>query len=343
VAARRVTSLGTVAIAASDPRVAEAAATLLPKANAIDLVIAGVVAAAAYSPSVLLGPVQILLGGIGSGLRAIDGRARQPGLGAQRPRGFLPSDEVPEAARVAVPALPAALAVTHALGGDLSFGRVVGPAVAIAKKESEERRAVLERLGRRGASVLTDTEVVEELVAAAGRMRGGLITAEDLAEIRPVAEDCRVERRGTRSLARAPWSSSEGPAQQGQGAIHVVAAADGRGRVAIACYERVEEGLEIPALGLLAPRSAAPVLRGETRVRPGEPRLVGSPMGLLISDGVLGAAVGFAGTHGEDSLTDMAEAFFGGLPIEASAPKEKGATCVGVVRTPTGARPFNEG
>ena len=76
------------AVSASDPRVAEAMESLLPKANAVDLVIGGVFAAAALEPSVLLGPVQVLLGGVGSGLRAIDGRTRQPGLGAPRPRGF---------------------------------------------------------------------------------------------------------------------------------------------------------------------------------------------------------------------------------------------------------------
>ena len=93
----------------SDLEVAEVGRALLSRGNAVDSVAGAVFAAGALYPSVLLGPVQLLLGGAGAGLRAIDGRPRQPGLGNPRPRGFLPSEAVPPAARVGVPALPAAL------------------------------------------------------------------------------------------------------------------------------------------------------------------------------------------------------------------------------------------
>ena len=247
---------------------------------------------------------------------------------------------MPEAAYAAVPALPAALAVTHASNGELSFARLVGPGIALAKKVAEGRRGVLDRIARRGALALTDPELGEEIVAAAGRLQGGLVTLEDLAQVRPTAQDCAVERRGARSAALAPFRPSAEEAQvlrqRPSVATHVVAAADGRGRVAIACYERSEEGVPIAALELLAPRTAAPVRRGETRVRPGEPRPAPSPVALLASDGVLGAAAGFAGPDGEDVLARLLETFFGGLPVEAAVPE--GRTAVGVVRTPTGAR-----
>src|SRR3954453_18756949 len=104
-------------VTASDARVADAATALLTRGNAVDAVIAGVFAAAALVPSVLLGPVQILIGGAGLGLRATDGRVQQPGRGVARPRGFTEDAAIARAARVGVPALPAALASTLATSG----------------------------------------------------------------------------------------------------------------------------------------------------------------------------------------------------------------------------------
>src|SRR5438270_11397807 len=97
------------AAVASSPEVEAAAEELLRKGNAVDAAVAGVFAACAMAPGVLLGPVQILIGGGGVGLRALDGRVRQPGIGAPRPRGFRDGEEVPDAARVGWPWLPGTL------------------------------------------------------------------------------------------------------------------------------------------------------------------------------------------------------------------------------------------
>ena len=85
------------AAAGSESHVAQAARDALARGNAVDAVVAGVLMAAAESPGVLLGPVQLLAGGAGAGLIAIDGRVRQPGMGAPRPRGFLATEPIPEA------------------------------------------------------------------------------------------------------------------------------------------------------------------------------------------------------------------------------------------------------
>ena len=62
------------AVAASEGLVADASGALLGKGgNAVDAVVSGVFAAAGAAPGVLLGPVQILWGGAGLGLRAVDG------------------------------------------------------------------------------------------------------------------------------------------------------------------------------------------------------------------------------------------------------------------------------
>src|SRR5580704_8331081 len=151
------------AAAASEAHVAEAAREVLGRGNAVDAVVAGILMAAAESPGVLLGPVQLLAGGSGAGLIAFDGRVRQPGLGAQRPRGFLSSEEIPEAARVGVPALPAALATALASLGAFTLLRAAGPALAWEKSRSSERAQLLDAIARRGAPVLGEDAVTSEL------------------------------------------------------------------------------------------------------------------------------------------------------------------------------------
>jgi len=328
------------ALAASQPKIVDAVKELAPRGNAIDLVVASVFAAAALSPSTLLGPVQLLVGGGGVGFRAIDGRTHQPGSGIPRPRGFLPEDVIPEAAYVGVPALPSALAAAHALSGELSFARVVAPGIALAKGESEPRRELLQRIARRGAVALGEGNFAEDLVNVAGRIGGGLLTQEDLASVRPLESECHIETKAVRSILRAPWfvghAAQDAEGTSASGETHVVAAVDGRGRVAIACYIVSDTGLELPAWNLLAPRTAAPVRRGEPRTRPGEPRGAASPIALLAEGGVLGGAIGFAGLHGEDVLTPAMASFLSGLPIETIAPE--GSRPTGVLRTPTSAR-----
>ena len=67
------------AAVASSGEVEAAAEELLRKGNALDAVVAGVFAACALSPGVLLGPVQILIGGGGSDFsRKIGGGGGSP-------------------------------------------------------------------------------------------------------------------------------------------------------------------------------------------------------------------------------------------------------------------------
>jgi len=326
------------ALAASQPKIVDAVLSLAPKGNAIDLAVAAVFAGAALSPSTLLGPVQLVVGGGGAGLRAFDGRTRQPGAGAPRPRGFLPRDTIPEAAYVGVPVLPAALAAVHALAGELSFARVVGPAVALAKDESDGRHELLSRVSRRGALALGEGDFADDLVAAAGRIGGGLLTKEDFATVGPAESECHLEKRTTRAVARVPWYDAppNDSIDRDSTETHVVAAADARGRIAIATYAVSTVGLDLPTWGILAPRTAAPVRRGEPRTRPGEPRQAASPIVLLSADGVLGGAIGFAGRNRESALGAAVESFLGGLPIESIAPEASRPT--GVLRTPSSAR-----
>ena len=317
------------AAVASSPEVEAAAAELLRKGNAVDAALAGVFAACAMAPGVLLGPVQILVGGGGSGLRAFDGRIRQPGIGAPRPRGFREDEEVPDAARVGVPWLPATLSVVVATAGTATFAQVMAPALALAK--GSPRHEVLAKIAQRGPRALEERPLSSELLALAGRTSGGLLTSDDLSSQRPevhpasrhvlraqgtstspasrsgggrnrspkndsAAADAESQR--PRSVIVLPWANDDGgtpvpPA--GTVAIataRAVCSVDRNGSFAIACWDEGVEGLAIGELGLRAPFFAEPVLRGETRVRPGDARPAAAPIALVGTDA--GPEFGFA-------------------------------------------------
>lgn len=335
---------GKRAAQATRGEVADVAREALDKGNAVDAVVAGVFAAAALAPQVLLGPVQLLVGGAGAGLRAVDGRTRQAGKKLPRPRGFLREDEVPPAAKVGVPLLPAALAAALASFGTASVARAVGPAREIARALSEPRADLLSRIGRRGAAALTDAGVVGELVAACGRVAGGVLGEADLKELLPAIVACKVQAIGARKAATVPWGSeavrSDGDRFVPASNVEVVAVADARGLLAIACYGASEEGLGIDALGLVAPFTAEPVRRGQTRVTPGEAREAPAPIALSESEGLVDIAVAITGAEdAEARLHDVLQELGQGALLDAIA-AEGAATVSGVARSREGARAF---
>jgi hypothetical protein len=312
------------AAVASSPEVEVAAEELLHKGNAVDAVVAGVFAACALSPGVLLGPVQILIGGGGVGLRAFDGRVRQPGIGAPRPRGFREGEEVPDAARVGVPWLPATLSVAVATAGASTFAQVMAPALALAK--GSPRHDVLMKIASRGPRAVEERPLSAELLVLAGRTSGGLLTSDDLSSQRPEVHHAsrQVLRRAVEGAERAergqgsrdrqgvvrgkgaareaadtsaprvvfalPWSNEDGglpapPASRvAVATTRAVAAVDRFGAFAVACWDEGVDGITVAELGLRAPFFAEPVLRGATRVRPGDARPAAAPVALLGTD-----------------------------------------------------------
>lgn len=268
----------------------DAAEALLLKGNAVDAVVAGVLAAAAVEPSVLLGPVQLLFGGGGAGLQAVSGRLLQGGKGQDRPRGFREGDSIPDAARVAVPALPAALVAAVATAGQVSLSQICGPAIELAK--GTPRKEVLAHLARVGARAMSEGKLGQELFHAANRVAGGVLSREDLEDISVTVERLSVTKAGDegRGFATVPWGSGavlpdgEGP---GIDARHVraVLAVDRNGLFALAVYEEHLDTLRIDELGLAAPLVAIPVRRGETRVKPGTVLTAAFPAGLVEKDG----------------------------------------------------------
>jgi hypothetical protein len=321
--------------AASEPHVAQATRTALAHGNAVDAVATGVLVAAAHAPGVLLGPLQVLVGGAGAGLLAIDGRVRQPGEGAPRPRGFLATEEVPDAARVGVPGLPGALATLVATLGTHSLLRVAGPALEAARALAPERGRVLQLFARRGAPALADSDVADELTAAAGRAERGLLTKEDLAAARPVVVPCD-ERGLVSGVLFAPWRADP---RLDAAHCHVVAACDGKGLAAVACYEVPAVAVPIHALGLVAPLFAAPVLRGHTRIRPGELRPAAAPIALRMLGGIVDLCVGVAqASDGERVLDGVTDALSGDASIAATVSAVAEGLMVALARTQTSVR-----
>lgn len=280
------------AVAAASADVEAAAEELLAKGNAVDAVVAGVFAACAASPGVLLGPVQILIGGAGAGLLAIDGRVRQPGTGAPRPRGFVEGEEIPDAARVGAPWLPAALSVAIATAGTATFAQVLAPAIAAAK--GSPRKDILAKIASRGPRAIEERPMGAELLAVAGRPSGGLLTADDLSSPRPsVQKAASVAFESATRMRRVvmlPWANVEadGPAPPVASVdvarARAVVAVDRNATFAIAVWDEPTDGIMVEELGLRAPFFAEPVRRGQTRVKPSEPRPAPAPIALVGGD-----------------------------------------------------------
>ncbi len=307
------------AVAAASADVEAAAEELLAKGNAVDAVVAGVFAASAVSPGVLLGPVQILVGGAGAGLLAIDGRVRQPGIGAPRPRGFVEGEDIPDAARVGVSWLPAALSVAIATMGTATFAQVLAPAIAAAK--GSPRKDILAKIASRGPRAIEERPMGSELLAAAGRPSGGLLTPDDLASPRPgvqkassVTFDAAAGSARLRRVVLLPWANIEDAAPAPPVAnvdvarSRAVVAVDRNATFAIAVWDEATDGIMVEELGLRAPFYAEPVRRGQTRVKPGDPRAAAAAVALVGGDA---PEVAFAAFGASDAYDVVAGAIRG--------------------------------
>jgi len=276
---------------ASEAAADEAANRILAEGGtAADALVAGFLAAASARAGVLLCPVQALFAGPGAGARAFDGRARQPGRGLPRPRGVTKEESVPVAAQVGVPASLGALALVHAYAGRLSLQRLAGPALEHARDiGAGERGEVIAKISRAGPAALREASVARPLLAVAGRTEGGLLSDEDLAEVRPESSLPRTADIGERrSVLLVPWRAPESP----QRTTEFVAAVDASGVMATLGYAPDDEGLEVPELGLTLPRDAIVVRRGIPRVTPGEPLPCPAPIAIGLDDHVAFIALG---------------------------------------------------
>jgi len=257
----------------NDPLAEEAAqAQLAQGGSAVGAVLAGFFAAAGGYSGVLLSPLTVLVAGIGTGGRAFDGRLRQPGLGTKRPRGFLPDEAIPVAARVAVPAGVAAAAVANAYDGSKSLGSLVKHGILRAERAGADGRVdVLSRVRSVGQTALSEQAFTRPFLRLAGPSEGGLITPADFGSISDIDHVASTRHVAGSDFLEPPWAEGWAneplPAELGIGAV--VCAVDVRGVFAAAAYFRPSDGLELDDLALLAPLVAVPTQRGIPRQTPG--------------------------------------------------------------------------
>lgn len=273
-----------VAAVSNDPIAAEVAREQLAAGgSAVGAVLAGFFAAAGAHAGVLLGPVTLIVGGVGVGARAFDGRLRQPGLGAKRPRGVLPADAVPDAARVAVPTAVSALAVALAYDGGRSLGSLVKPGISRAERGGAEARAgVLKLVRSAGAGAFNDSGFVRALLRVAGPSQGGLLSPADFAAVPQVDADAPCRSVGSRRLYEAPWASEAADMDvSALGSGCAVCAVDVRRVFAALSFRRLTAGFTVEELELEAPLAAVPVMRGVARVAPGARLRAPAPLALL--------------------------------------------------------------
>lgn len=262
------------------PEAHEVAAEILREdGSALKAALAGFFAAAGGDGRVLWSPVTLLLGGGGGGTRAFDGRCRQPGVGARRPRGWTSGETIPDAAYAAVPASVAAIAVACAYGSGATLPSVVRYGVGAARRVGARKRvSLLERVSAVGAAVLNDPLVKSTLLGEFGPAQGGVISVGDLAP--PKDLDCPALE--VDSCRMPPWSREPVAVEDVDGESHVVCAVDVRGAFVGVAFSVCRNGLELDALDVVLPKVARPVLRGVPRTSPGAPLPAAAPLAMRL-------------------------------------------------------------
>jgi len=260
---------------ASQPDAKEATQLALSsQGNALFAALSGFFAAAGADPGVLFSPVSLLVGGVGSGTFAYDGRCRQPGRDAKRPRGF--QDEVPLVARVAVPGSLAALSIACAFQPGTSLLAASRAGVSVAKSQGKKERArMIDALAGLGARFLHEPGLKKELLTRFGPTEQGnwgpadLIMSGDIQQV-PVLGGSAEQEGLTLPWNNADDKLSDMLAKEAWGRSHCIVAVDAAGLFVALSYRALPDELYIDEFELSMPTFAVPVLRGVPRVAPGE-------------------------------------------------------------------------
>lgn len=334
---------------ATTSAIAHRAAEALRKAHgsAVDMALAGFFADAGARDGVLLAPMTALAVGVGAGARALDCRARQPGLASERPRGTTADAEAPIGARVSAPVTPFGAILLHNARGRASLSEVVSFGKEAADAAGERRRAaLLDDLGAMKAAVCSSEPYVEALLAIGGRAAGGALSRADVIGVPPTI-DLTHRSAGTARIYEAPWAREVGGAQSAaplnddapaivrpRGTLEIVAAVDNWGLAVVLAYEVLppEALAPLPGLQIAAPLLAAPVQRGVARVPPGTPVPGRAPLAVVDRGGGHVVAIGAARAEKPPSEA-IAEAF----SVE-QAVRDLGAHVVCVALESRGAR-----
>lgn len=284
-------------VVGTDPVAQQAAAAYLEAGgDAVGAAVCGFFAAAGEYPEVLLGPAVLMLARVGVGVRAFDGRCRQPGMGLRRRKGYHSVQQAPDAARVAVPTGLTALLVALRYGQGTGLSKVVAPGVAIAQRNGAEKRAeVLDAVQRLGASALYDPLLHRSLVHRGGPTEGGMLTVDDLRAI-PRVDYVAASQGRSHQLPWQTGEDSELPAEAPSNGdregnetapveeLPALAVMDSGGGLVLVGYSRQAAGLHVPELELTLPLHGVPLQKGIARIAPGTVLLWNRHMDLEIDD-----------------------------------------------------------
>lgn len=275
------------AVATSSAELREVLDSALGRGNAVDAVCTGLLAACARDASVAFGSVSIVVAGFGMNPRRLDGRVLEPGNLAKRPRGFVEGEPIPSAAYVAAPRLFTTVGTALTLAGRSTYAAACAPAAASCPDDA--RRALLEAFAALGPALFQKRSIADELRASLGASAGGMLVDDDFAVGAPSFEDLA----GLADDRFAP--PALGPLGSETSKVEWLAARDATGLVAMASFERAEHGHEVPALGLVCPRVAVPVLRGVKRVDPTTPLGLLPPVRAVVHEGQFAALEAIGG------------------------------------------------
>ncbi|MCS6900455.1 MAG: hypothetical protein RMJ98_12535 [Myxococcales bacterium] len=254
--------------------------------TAVDAVLAAYFALAGATPWGMLAPLTILVAGSGSGVRVIDGRARQPGLGIERPVRYTNEGAAPLLARAAAPTTAAAVSVASSRFGHESLPQLAALGARIARNQgAHQRAALISRFGDARALILQDRTFLAEVAEHVPRFEGALLQPADLAikgaDVLPCQPSCTLA--GIQA-AFPPWydpSSTRTAAPGARPPFHLLVLASERGNLAALLLRQPEKVIplfdgevELPAVG-------QPALRGVPRLRPGTPLPLAAPMAVL--------------------------------------------------------------
>jgi len=332
---------GALAISSNKSAEHAASAVLDNTGTAADAVIAGFLAHAGSDPGVLLSPVVALVAGVGAGARVIDGRNLQPGKGAPRPRGWKTEAEVPDAARIGVPRSFGVMTLLHASRGRTGMAQLVKPGVLAAENAGAAARAsLLKRFGTSGQTVLRADEFVGAMVAAAGPVVGGALTAEDLESALPEDVPAASATVGAdTTVLGLPWDAPLGRFPDAE----VILASDGRGIVVVLAYvpSRFEDGVLVPELGIVAGKHAHPVRRGVPRTKPGTPLDMPAPIAIATRAGMATAVAMLGKTSVQaDALAGVIDAWSTDGKLEEVRAQTKARSVLALLRDARDARAF---
>jgi gamma-glutamyltranspeptidase/glutathione hydrolase len=257
------------ALLATNKEAQEVGATALASgASALGAALTAYFYLAGKDRSLLFAPLSLLVGGVGSGVFAYDGRCRQPGKGAKRPRGFVSLEDVVPAAHAAAPGSLAAISLAIAFHPGTTLAPCVKVGAQVAKAEGALKRAqLLEAIGSRGATTLQSNSVKKSFLADFGPIEGGGITSDDLSPPEHVNLPA-VESPEGWSL---PWRTA--PDGEPVGRLDSIVAIDARGLTVALTVECPERRLNLEDFEVALPAIAEPVMRGVSRLAPGSPLL----------------------------------------------------------------------